>query len=134
MRLRARLLSVLPAVSTSLYLRVSPRECYRRVHEVRRREYESSVTLEYLAGLDARYGELAEEALTRFAVVDWEHFGEAEAVLAEHVAELDDESCARVHAFEATARDSLDEALEQTHEAATMAAARAAERSLHHQS
>ena len=58
MALRAQLLKDLPLPHFTIYLDVSPQVCHDRIHHMRKRDCESSIPLDYLAGLDTCYKQL----------------------------------------------------------------------------
>ena len=58
MGLRHHLLADLPLPHATIYLNVSPEVCFERIHKLRQRDCESTIPVEYLAGLDECYGRL----------------------------------------------------------------------------
>jgi thymidylate kinase len=83
--LRAQLLAELPLPHFTLYLDVSPEECYRRVHTLRKRDCESGIPLEYLSGLHHCYGTLVDSMRKQGSCtvrVQWEKFGSSADVAA----------------------------------------------------
>jgi deoxyadenosine/deoxycytidine kinase len=94
--LRRRLLALVPRPDLVVYLEVDATECHRRVHEMRQREGEEGIPLEYLAGLEQCYDDFI-AALERgdtmatgsepllgkpikVARIAWSRFGEERAV------------------------------------------------------
>ena len=94
--LRRRLLALVPRPDLVVYLDVEAAECHRRVHEMRQREGEEGIPLEYLAGLEQCYEDFI-AALERgdamatgsqpllgkpiqIARIAWSAFGEERAV------------------------------------------------------
>eukprot|EP00501_MAST-03F_sp_TOSAG23-6_P001331 GSMAST32.ASY1.ANO1.1380.1 assembled CDS len=79
--LREQLLKELPPPDVMVYLDVSPTECYRRVHCVRKRECEEAIPIAYLNGLHECYLNFISEfkivAGNRCTVYrkDWSNFG-----------------------------------------------------------
>jgi NADH dehydrogenase (ubiquinone) 1 alpha subcomplex subunit 10 len=70
--------------NVTLYLDASPETCYQRIHDVRQRECESGVPLEYLKGLDKCYGELLMELEDRGSHImrlEWNKFGHIDDVM-----------------------------------------------------
>ncbi|MCC6276603.1 MAG: deoxynucleoside kinase [Oligoflexia bacterium] len=70
--------------NVTLFLDVKPEVCYQRIHELRQRECESGVPLEYLKGLDKCYSELLMELEDRGSHViriDWNSFKTIDEVL-----------------------------------------------------
>jgi len=67
-----------------IFLQVTPEECYRRIKEVRRRQCESEIPLEYLKGLNNLYQELNREMRelgTDVIEVDWEKYGDVDEIM-----------------------------------------------------
>lgn len=90
LRLRAQMLELLPAPHVVLYLDVSPEECHTRIHRLRKRDCEDGIPLEYLAGLDACYGNFLRAMSTmgsRVVSMPWSGFGDT-GVVASAVHEL----------------------------------------------
>jgi len=83
LEIRNNLLSHLPIPPVTIYLDVSPQECYRRVHTLRRREVESGIPQAYLAGLDDCYHEFTtymHSQGSRVIEIEWNNFGNSTAV------------------------------------------------------
>ena len=81
--LRSQMLSSLPLPSLALYLNVSPSLCHSRVHNLRKRECESTIPLAYLEGLSAAYERCNEELSTvgvPLVSLDWSSFGDVATV------------------------------------------------------
>eukprot|EP00020_Sapocribrum_chincoteaguense_P011950 CAMPEP_0170734518 /NCGR_PEP_ID=MMETSP0437-20130122/2632_1 /TAXON_ID=0 /ORGANISM="Sexangularia sp." /LENGTH=286 /DNA_ID=CAMNT_0011072835 /DNA_START=35 /DNA_END=895 /DNA_ORIENTATION=- len=81
--LRSQMLAALPLPSLALYLDVPASLCHSRVHNLRKRECESTIPLEYLEGLAVCY-ERCNEELSKVGVplvdLDWSEFGESTTV------------------------------------------------------
>jgi len=74
-------LPVVPHIT--LYLDVSPSTCLYRINNVRGRECESSIPLQYLQGLDTHYKTLLnqlQEMGSEIVTIPWNEFGTAEFV------------------------------------------------------
>jgi len=86
MGLRHHLLADLPLPHATIYLNVSPEVCFERIHKLRQRDCESTIPVEYLAGLDECYGRLLSELQSRGSIVlsfDWNSFGNAADIFRE---------------------------------------------------
>lgn len=87
LRLRARIAERVPIAQCPfavVYLDVTPEECHHRVHHVRRRPFESGISLDYLRGLDRFYGEFLVDMQQRGAPVlrfDWNAYGNVDTVI-----------------------------------------------------
>lgn len=83
LHLREQLLADLPLPHAMVYLDTTPQVCFDRIHNMRQRDCEDGIPLDYLAGLDACYLRLVERmraASCPTIVVDWNEFGQAEYV------------------------------------------------------
>ena len=83
MELRHHLLQDLPLPHFTIFLDVSPQTCYDRIHQLRQRNCESSIPLEYLEGLDDCYRRLLGELQGKGSQVlsfDWNNFGSPEMI------------------------------------------------------
>jgi deoxyadenosine/deoxycytidine kinase len=79
-QLREQMLAGLPWPDMTLYLSVSPKKCFDRIHEMRKRaaEVDSGIPLAYLEGLDACYQQFLGRMSARqsnVVTLDWSHFG-----------------------------------------------------------
>lgn len=79
-----------------IYLKVSPETCLKRIKErytntgfftllfnnIRDRDYERNITIDYLRELEREYNHLMEDLSDRFKVLvlDWENYGSSEQV------------------------------------------------------
>jgi deoxyadenosine/deoxycytidine kinase len=83
MELRHHLLKDLPLPHFTIFLDVSPQTCYDRIHQLRQRNCESSIPLEYLDGLDDCYRRLLGELQDKGSQVlsfNWNNFGSPESI------------------------------------------------------
>ncbi|KAF0852748.1 mitochondrial Complex I (CI) NADH:ubiquinone oxidoreductase subunit 42-kDa/NUDM/NDUFA10 [Andalucia godoyi] len=82
--LRAKYLSSLPSPHAVVYLEVPAAVCYDRVHNLRKRDCESGIPLEYLAGLEKCYQDflvsMHEEHGCGMVCKNWVNFGNAEQI------------------------------------------------------
>lgn len=86
MALRERMLETIPLPHMVLYLDTDPQVCFDRIHNLRKRECESGIPLDYLSGLDSCYKMMMQhiEGCGCQAVsVDWNGFGNANSVIEE---------------------------------------------------
>jgi len=80
---RKQMLAHLPTPQITVFLDVPPQECYRRVHELRRRDCETGISLSYLAGLDECYKKflvMMEKGGSSVISIPWTTFGDANQV------------------------------------------------------
>eukprot|EP00941_MAST-03F_sp_MAST-3F-sp1_P001819 g1819.t1 len=98
--LRQQLLQNLPPPDCCVYLDVSPEECHRRVHHLRKRDCESGIPIEYLSGLQDCYVNWIKEMNLQCQTmkVDWSNFGDA-VVLSEKIVEACSFTNSRVPKF-----------------------------------
>lgn len=87
LRLRQRIGERLPVSDLAIvHLDVAPSECLHRVHHVRRRPFESGISLAYLDGLDRFYNEFLADMHGQRGVpvlrFDWNRYGDVEQVVA----------------------------------------------------
>eukprot|EP01112_Ceratiomyxa_fruticulosa_P017662 TRINITY_DN554_c0_g1_i2.p1 TRINITY_DN554_c0_g1~~TRINITY_DN554_c0_g1_i2.p1 ORF type:complete len:281 (+),score=53.82 TRINITY_DN554_c0_g1_i2:352-1194(+) len=78
LEIRNKLLSRLPIPQITIYLDVSPQECYRRVHSLRCRDVEVGIPLAYLSGLDDCYKEFLQQMEvkgSKILRINWSNFG-----------------------------------------------------------
>ncbi|KAG9395957.1 Deoxynucleoside kinase [Carpediemonas membranifera] len=73
----------LPLPTMCIYLDVSPEQCLYRITQLRKRECEAGMPIEYLRGLDAAHAMLLDD-LEKVGIevlrVDWESFGDIEPI------------------------------------------------------
>jgi thymidylate kinase len=71
----------MPKPTLIIDLRVSPQECFRRVHHVRKESSESPMTLEYLEAIDLCYQEYYNLMRDAHGIevfsISWENFGKS---------------------------------------------------------
>lgn len=80
-RVSQQMLKLLPPPRLWVYLEVTPAECLRRIRDVRQRECERDIPLEYLEKLRNCYDRfIATSTGRRHLVLDWNNFGETRAV------------------------------------------------------
>lgn len=86
--LRAQFLQGVQAPHAVVYLDVSPQLCHDRVHNLRKRDCEAGIPLEYLEGLDRCYKDflrqMSEEHQCAMICKEWANFGGA-AQIAEEI-------------------------------------------------
>jgi len=85
-KLRIQMIAQLPPPSILLYVDVSPETCYKRIHEVRCRECEKPITLEYLQSLDKNYKDFLEgmkDSTATCITLDRNNFGEINEIVSE---------------------------------------------------
>jgi len=85
LHIRQQLLAHLPTALT-IYLDVSPQECHRRVHNLRGRDCEAGIPLDYLIGLDECYHiflDMMRDAGSKVVKIPWNSFGNSN-----HVAQM----------------------------------------------
>lgn len=79
LRLREQMLAVIPLPDTILYLDVPPESCLYRIRNVRGRDCESTIPLEYLIGLDECYHLFLEQMQKlgcHVLSIQWKDFGD----------------------------------------------------------
>ncbi|MDP2435420.1 MAG: deoxynucleoside kinase, partial [archaeon] len=84
--IRSQMISRLPPPHIAVFLDVEPQECHRRIHDVRKRDCESGIPVEYLAGLHRCYHLFVEDLRERGSCVlryDWNGFGSTPAIAAD---------------------------------------------------
>eukprot|EP01028_Stygiella_incarcerata_P004638 TRINITY_DN20330_c0_g1_i1.p1 TRINITY_DN20330_c0_g1~~TRINITY_DN20330_c0_g1_i1.p1 ORF type:complete len:330 (+),score=84.09 TRINITY_DN20330_c0_g1_i1:268-1257(+) len=84
MQLREQMLEGLPIPDTTLFLDVSPKVCFDRIHKVRCRACETVIPLEYLSGLHECYLDflgMMEKGGSDVIRIDWGAFGDMNEVL-----------------------------------------------------
>ena len=76
-------LTIRLVLNNVLYLDVTPAECYHRIHNIRKRDFEKGISIEYLRGLDRFYHEFCDEMSkkTQVAKLDWNEYGDVDDVL-----------------------------------------------------
>ena len=83
---RAKMLAQLPTPHATVHLNASPLECHRRIHDMRKRDCESGIPLEYLAGLHECMVDFVKEMAavgSKTFVYEWDSFGNTEQVVAD---------------------------------------------------
>lgn len=82
--IRGQMLARLPAPHIAVFLDVDPSECHRRIHDVRKRDCESGIPVEYLQGLHKCYHLFVDELRSKGSKVlhyRWDQFGSVDDVV-----------------------------------------------------
>jgi deoxyadenosine/deoxycytidine kinase len=76
--IRHQMISRLPTPHFTIFLDVDPNECHRRIHDVRKRDCEAGIPVEYLAGLHSCYHKFVTDLQARGSCIlqyDWNSYG-----------------------------------------------------------
>jgi len=84
-KIRESILCHLPKPDFAIYLQVEPDVCHYRIHELRKRDCESGIPVDYLNGLHKCYENfitnLSENGTTKTLTYDWNKFGQCDQVI-----------------------------------------------------
>ncbi|EFA86673.1 deoxyguanosine kinase [Heterostelium album PN500] len=84
--IRNKMISQIPIPNITVYLDVTPEQCLNRIQTLRKREFEQSIPLSYLQGLDGCYKSFLEEIKSKgsnVVTVDWSKFAEIDTIIKE---------------------------------------------------